>query len=129
MPEAIHTPLLFGAVREDASGEDKRLRSYNTAFLVDAQGKVLGTYDKTYLLAFGEYLPFQRLLERFGLMQLTKVVGGFLSGDRRRAMDVSGAPKMLPLICYEAIFPGAEASMLPVMATSPPATVCWIWSK
>jgi apolipoprotein N-acyltransferase len=40
-------------------------------------------------------------------MQLTKVIGGFLSGDRRRAMDVGGAPKMLPLICYEAIFPGA----------------------
>jgi apolipoprotein N-acyltransferase len=56
---------------------------------------------------FGEYLPFQRLLERFGLRQLTKQVGGFLSGDRRRAIDVPDAPKMLPLICYEAIFPGA----------------------
>jgi len=42
-----------------------------------------------------------------GLMQLTKVVGGFLSGDRRRPMDVLGAPKMLPLVCYEAIFSGA----------------------
>ena len=30
-----------------------------------------------------------------------------MSGDRRRAMDVPRAPKMLPLICYEAIFPGA----------------------
>ena len=29
-----------------------------------------------------------------------------MSGDRRRAMDIPGAPKMLPLICYEAIFPG-----------------------
>jgi len=56
---------------------------------------------------FGEYLPFQSLLEKLGLQQLTKVAGGFLSGDRRRAMDVAGAPKMLPLICYEAIFPGA----------------------
>ncbi|HET7414020.1 MAG TPA: apolipoprotein N-acyltransferase, partial [Pararhizobium sp.] len=32
---------------------------------------------------------------------------GFLAGDRRRAMDIPHAPKMLPLICYEAIFPGA----------------------
>jgi apolipoprotein N-acyltransferase len=40
-------------------------------------------------------------------MQLTKVIGGFLSGDRRRPMDILGAPKMLPLVCYEAIFPGA----------------------
>ena len=57
-------------------------------------------------MPFGEYLPFQGLLESLGLQQLTKQVGGFLSGDRRRAMDVPGAPKMLPLICYEAIFPG-----------------------
>jgi apolipoprotein N-acyltransferase len=41
------------------------------------------------------------------MMQLTKVAGGFMSGDRRRAIDLPGAPKMLPLICYEAIFPGA----------------------
>ena len=57
-------------------------------------------------MPFGEYLPFQDLLERLGLRQLTKQVGGFLPGDRRRAMDVPGAPKMLPLICYEIIFPG-----------------------
>ena len=31
--------------------------------------------------------------------------GGFLSGDRRRRSQCRGAPKMLPLICYEAIFP------------------------
>jgi len=60
-----------------------------------------------HLVPFGEYLPFQRLLERLGLQQLTKQVGGFLSGSHRRAMDVPHAPKMLPLICYEAIFPGS----------------------
>jgi apolipoprotein N-acyltransferase len=58
-----------------------------------------------HLVPFGEYLPFQSLLERIGLMQLTKITGGFLAGDRRRAMDLPGAPKMIPLICYEAIFP------------------------
>jgi apolipoprotein N-acyltransferase len=31
--------------------------------------------------------------------------GGFLDGDRRRLMTVPGAPSMLPLICYEVIFP------------------------
>ena len=32
--------------------------------------------------------------------------GGFIAGDRRRALDVPRAPQMLPLICYEIIFPG-----------------------
>src|SRR5262249_47217834 len=35
-----------------------------------------------------------------------KMPGGFLPGDRRRRMSVPGAPAMLPLICYEVIFPG-----------------------
>ena len=39
-------------------------------------------------------------------MQLTKMPGGFVPGERRRRMAVPGAPAMLPLICYEAIFPG-----------------------
>jgi apolipoprotein N-acyltransferase len=56
---------------------------------------------------FGEYLPFQRTLESLGLQQLTKVAGGFLAGERRRSLELPGAPKMLPLICYEAIFPGS----------------------
>jgi apolipoprotein N-acyltransferase len=83
------------------------VRAYNSVYVIDPDGAIRGIYDKVHLVPFGEYLPLQSLLEKFGLRQLTKVVGGFLSGDRRRAMDVPGAPKMLPLICYEAIFPAA----------------------
>ena len=74
--------------------------------MIDPDGSIRGIYDKVHLVPFGEYLPFEPLLEKLGLQNLTKQVGGFLAGDRRRAMDVPGAPKMLPLICYEAIFPG-----------------------
>jgi apolipoprotein N-acyltransferase len=101
------TTLVTGAVRapSDASANDPR--AYNSVYVIDPNGSIRDIYDKVHLVPFGEYLPFQRLLERLGLMQLTKVVGGFLSGDHRRAIDVAGAPKMLPLVCYEAIFPGA----------------------
>lgn len=34
---------------------------------------------------------------------------GFLSGDRKRIYQIPGAPRVLPLICYEIIFPGAVA--------------------
>jgi apolipoprotein N-acyltransferase len=40
-------------------------------------------------------------------MQLTKVAGGFIPGDRRRILTVPRAPSFAPLICYEIIFPGA----------------------
>ena len=58
-------------------------------------------------MPFGEYLPFQDLLERLGLMQLTKVPGGFICrrpAPRHRACRARRA--FLPLICYEIIFPG-----------------------
>jgi apolipoprotein N-acyltransferase len=98
------TELITGAVRPAASAEGPR--AYNSVYVIDPDGSIHGIYDKVHLVPFGEYLPFQNLLERFGLRQLTKQVGGFLSGSRRRAMEVPGAPTMLPLICYEVIFPG-----------------------
>src|SRR3981081_3704026 len=44
-------------------------------------------------------------MERLGVVQLTKQQGAFLSAARRRAQPVPGAPKFLPLICYEIVFP------------------------
>jgi apolipoprotein N-acyltransferase len=103
-----HTELITGAVRvAPPVAGSKDVHAYNSIYVIDPDGSIHGIYDKVHLVPFGEYLPFEPLLKAIGLRQLTHQVGGFLSGDRRRAMDVPGAPKMLPLICYEAIFPGA----------------------
>jgi apolipoprotein N-acyltransferase len=101
------TELITGAIRLASEASPEQVRAYNSVYVIDPDGSVHGIYDKVHLVPFGEYLPFQTLLERLGLQQLTKVAGGFLSGGRRRAMDIPGAPTMLPLICYEAIFPAA----------------------
>ncbi|MGN6571878.1 MAG: apolipoprotein N-acyltransferase [Pseudolabrys sp.] len=102
------TQLITGAVRAAPTEAGQRVtRAYNSVYVIGSDGAVRSVYDKVHLVPFGEYLPLQGLLESLGLQNLTKMAGGFLSGDRRRAMDVAGAPKVLPLICYEAIFPGA----------------------
>ena len=102
------TVLITGAVRAAPPTSSSRpADAYNSVYVIDRDGSIDGIYDKVHLVPFGEYLPFQRLLEKIGLRQLTRMVGGFQAGDRRRAMNVPGAPKMLPLICYEAIFPGS----------------------
>jgi apolipoprotein N-acyltransferase len=103
LPEG--TVLITGAVRlaEPGSGTP---RAYNSAYAIDHDGSILSIYDKMHLVPFGEYLPFQSTLERLGLMQLTKVVGGYLHGERRRPIGTPGAPPFLPLVCYEIIFPG-----------------------
>jgi apolipoprotein N-acyltransferase len=102
------TTLITGGARvEDTTGDRSGLRAYNSIYVVSHEGTILSIYDKVHLVPFGEYLPFQTFLERLGLIQLTKMPGGFLSGDRRRALDVPPGPRFLPLICYEVIFPGA----------------------
>ena len=98
--------LITGGIRAPEGATGPITRAYNSVYVIDRNGSVLSVYDKVHLVPFGEYLPFQSLLERIGLMQLTKVRGGFLAGDRHRAMNVPGAPSMLPLVCYEIIFPG-----------------------
>jgi apolipoprotein N-acyltransferase len=99
------TILITGAARPAQPDRWDR-HAYNSVYAIDHSGAILATYDKLHLVPFGEYLPFEHWLERTGLSQLTSIPGGFLSGERRRIMAIPAAPDMLPLICYEAIFPG-----------------------
>jgi apolipoprotein N-acyltransferase len=102
---ARRTVLITGAVRAAGMAPSGSVRAYNSVYVIDRDGSIAGIYDKVHLVPFGEYLPFADFLEGFGLLSLTKMPGGFLDGDRRRLMTVPGAPSMLPLICYEVIFP------------------------
>jgi apolipoprotein N-acyltransferase len=108
LPEG--TVLITGSVRApDLPPGAKVTRAYNSIYVIDHDGSVLSVYDKLHLVPFGEYLPLQDWMEKVGFVQLTKVQGGFIPGMRRRAMDIPHAPRALPLICYEAIFPGDVA--------------------
>lgn len=101
------TTLVTGAVRPPNQPPGTRVtRAYNSIFVIDDEGSIVSAYDKLHLVPFGEYLPFQEFAEKIGLQQLTKQVGGFIPGTRRRSLEIPGAPRMLPLICYEAVFPG-----------------------
>ena len=105
------TILITGSVRAPDLPPGTRIsRAYNSVYIIDHDGSVLSVYDKVHLVPFGEYLPFQDWMEKLGFVQLTRVQGGFIAGTRRRPMDLPNAPRMLPLICYETIFPGDVAS-------------------
>ena len=101
------TVLVTGSVRAPDLPPGTRItRAYNSVYVIDHDGSVLSVYDKLHLVPFGEFLPFQDLMEKIGFEQLTRVQGGFIPGTHRHSMEVPNAPRMLPLICYEAIFPG-----------------------
>lgn len=97
----LRTPTLFGALSvRDAGGT--RLNLYNTAFMTDATGALRGSYDKVYLLAFGEYLPLGETFPK--LYEISRNSGRFTPGSRFAAMPVPGG-SLAPLICYEDILP------------------------
>jgi apolipoprotein N-acyltransferase len=105
------TVLITGSVRApDQPRNIPVTRAYNSIYVIDHDGNVLDVYDKLHLVPFGEFLPYQDWMEKMGLEQLTKVQGGFIPGTVRRAMAIPGAPRALPLICYEAIFPADIAT-------------------
>jgi apolipoprotein N-acyltransferase len=96
----VKAPLLFGGIA--LRGEDKELRYYNTAYLTDREGEIVGTYDKTYLLMFGEYLPFA---EQFPVLyDLSPNSGRFSKGSHTRPL-LLGDMRITTLICYEDVLP------------------------
>jgi apolipoprotein N-acyltransferase len=105
------TVLITGSVRAPDLPPGARITSaYNSIYVIDHDGSVVSVYDKLHLVPFGEYLPFQDWMERLGFEQLTRQQGGFIPGSVRHALEVPNAPNALPLICYEAIFPGIGVS-------------------
>ena len=98
--------LITGAIRLADPDNPAQSGVYNSIYVIDHTGSIAAVYDKVHLVPFGEYLPFEHILQRLGLEELTQQRGGFLAGDRHRLIGIPGAPTALPLICYEVIFPG-----------------------
>ena len=102
--------LLSGGLRVERTGraEQPVLNAFNSLLAIDPGGRPIAIYDKIHLVPFGEYLPFQPVLEAIGLQQLTRLRGGFASGPEPRPLiTLAGLPPIAALICYEAIFPSA----------------------
>jgi apolipoprotein N-acyltransferase len=94
--------LMFGArsFRGDPRGPD--VKAFNSAFHVDAGGRMLGHYHKQALLAFGETLPLAPVLGKIPFMP--PIGEGFTRGEGPVTLDAGGV-KAAPLICYEDIMP------------------------
>jgi len=96
--------LITGAIRRRAETTGER-RYSNSLFLFGPNGAVVGTYDKSHLVPFGEYLPFEKTLTKWGLQKLTGIPGSFVPGDGPHTYGMPGAGTVTPLICYEILFP------------------------
>ncbi|PRY85628.1 apolipoprotein N-acyltransferase [Donghicola tyrosinivorans] len=81
-------------------------RWYNSAALVTPEGEVSDLYDKHHLVPFGEYMPVRWLFRWLDIAGLAaNDSSGYWPGPGPQVIPVPGVGKVLPLICYEAIFP------------------------
>lgn len=99
--------LVTGAPRRAAVAPLTGPDVYNSVLVISDTGEIRDSYDKVHLVPFGEYLPLADILEPWGIRQLITLPGGFATGLQRRTLTAGNAPPFSPLICYEAIFPGA----------------------
>jgi apolipoprotein N-acyltransferase len=106
------TVLVTGAARMEEIPRGARLPGesnvnyFNSIQVLARGGEIVASYDKAHLVPFGEYLPFNGLLESLGMRHFVHIPGGFEPGSRRRLLEVPGLPPAAALICYEAIFSG-----------------------
>src|SRR5262245_34064655 len=95
-------PIVFGAPAFHQLPGGK-LQQLNRVYLLDAEGREQGTYDKMQLVPFGEYVPFARVL--FFVNQMGTAVGQLGAGLVPTVFQIPGG-RFGALICYEGIFPG-----------------------
>ncbi|MCX7353930.1 MAG: apolipoprotein N-acyltransferase [Alphaproteobacteria bacterium] len=96
--------VLTGTLRAEPRTETTPFRVWNSFQGIDPKGNVVVSYDKFHLVPFGEYVPLRWLLP---IDKITPGMTDFSAGPGPRTLEVPGAPPVSPLICYEAIFPGA----------------------
>ncbi len=109
-----HAQLLFPLIAEAADGPPvlmgiqraEELRYFNSMVQVNADGIAQPVYDKHHLVPFGEYVPLGDAMARIGIRAFAAQYGqGYSAGPGPVVLDLGALGKVLPLICYEAVFP------------------------
>lgn len=114
LADRIQTPALLGIDHydwiPDPDNESKLPKAlpYNSAALIDSEGKLLSVYDKTHRVPFGEYIPFAEHLP--AMYYLTPMASGLKGGEGPIAMELpkrgsNQTIRLAPSICYETVVP------------------------
>jgi len=94
--------ILFGSstTREVKDNDE----TFNSLIIVNNKFEIMFQYNKIKLVPFGEFLPLENFLKNIGLKKITEGHGSFSRGSNNDIFILDNL-KILPLICYEIIFP------------------------
>ena len=94
--------ILFGS---NTTQENlQKLNTFNSLIVTNNNLDIIFQYNKIKLVPFGEFLPYENILSKVGLKKVTQGYGSFSKGTNNNIFTLRNL-KMLPLICYEIIFP------------------------
>ena len=99
--QSNHVAILFNG--DDAEFRTDATNFFNSAFLIQPDGKCAGVYHKQKLVIFGEYVPLAHWLPF--LKYLTPIEGGWTPGDKP-VVFAGENYTAAPLICFEDVFSG-----------------------
>ena len=84
--------------------------AYNSALLINQDGRLISQYDKIRLMPFGEYVPLPQWLP--GASLISGLVGEFTPGTKYTLMPInSGRHQAGVFICIEAAYPWVARRM------------------
>jgi apolipoprotein N-acyltransferase len=92
-------PIVFGTVTRDTTGQEKY--PFNTAIMLDGEGRIAGMYDKVYRLVFGEYIP---VVDPDWYLEKVPNASHIAQGKGASVLEL-GEWRLGPFICYEDILP------------------------
>ena len=99
----------LGITKKELNNSEYRF--YNSFSIFDNKLNLVENYSKLKLVPFGEFIPFEKILNKIGLKVITNSFGSFTKGNDRTVISISNdllqELKFLPLICYEIIYSGS----------------------
>jgi len=100
--------ILFIGINSQNTNKEK-INYFNSLSIYNHNLEILNFYNKINLVPFGEFLPFENILKKFGLSVITNNYQSFSNGKDRNIIEIKRdnfSLKILPLICYEIIYSG-----------------------
>ena len=101
--------IILGINNFDYADDSINQKYFNSLVVLNNKLEILSLYNKINLVPFGEFLPLESILSKFGLKKITQGYSSFSSGDERKTINLDNTLNkklILPLICYEIIYSG-----------------------